>query len=159
MTRIKDFPKFRTLNIGLRNKYILEDNNSFVVWLMSFFDYPGKVSICLWNLHHNNLFHTYIHSIHSFALPHRETLHKLAKMIKNKLETLDIKDVSPMWCFWDTPLPSKIIIYSKIHWTVVLHPRHFRTLNEAIKEHMERMLTLPTVVGFGEIGLDYHSTP
>ena len=58
---------------------------------------------------------------------------------------------------WDGPMSSAIINDPKVHITVGLHPKHYKKMCDTIKSDIDRMLTLPTVVGFGEIGLDYHN--
>ena len=59
---------------------------------------------------------------------------------------------------WDGPLHSSIIDDPMVHITVGLHPKHYNIMGDSIRNDLaiERLLTLPTVVGFGEIGLDYH---
>ena len=57
---------------------------------------------------------------------------------------------------WDGPLHASIMKDPKVHVTVGLHPKHYDRMGDQIKNDLERMLTLPTVVGFGEIGLDYN---
>ena len=57
---------------------------------------------------------------------------------------------------WDGPLHSAIVKDPKVHVTVGLHPKHYDRMGDQIKNDLERMITLPTVVGFGEIGLDYN---
>ena len=61
---------------------------------------------------------------------------------------------------WDSPLHSAILKDPRVHVTVGLHPKHYNKMGANIKQDLERLLTLPTVVGFGEIGLDYNrATP
>ena len=58
---------------------------------------------------------------------------------------------------WNGPISSAIINDPRVHITVGLHPKHHNKMCDSIKNDIDRMLTLPTVVGFGEIGLDYHN--
>ena len=67
-----------------------------------------------------------------------------------------ISNMVDPWC-WDGPLHSSIVSDPKVHITVGLHPKHFDRFGATIKNDLERLLTIPTVVGFGEIGLDYHN--
>ena len=61
---------------------------------------------------------------------------------------------------WDGPLHASVVSDPMVHITVGLHPKHYNRFGDNIKKDLERLMTIPTVVGFGEIGLDYHrATP